>query len=178
MTITVRMLRSDDDRSEFNSGNIELDRFFQRYAGQNQFKHQIGTTYVAMEHDRVLGYATVSASQIEIDDLPEAKQRRLPKYPLPVLRLARLAVDQRTQGKGIGLLLLKTVFILARKMADSVGCIGVVVDAKTDAVAFYLRYGIVVLEDVSYGQLGDRPQPSPMFLELGAIPVVERTKDR
>jgi hypothetical protein len=46
--IEIRALRKSDDRSSFCSGNIELDRFFQRFAGQNQFQHHIGTTYVAI----------------------------------------------------------------------------------------------------------------------------------
>ena len=55
--IRIRRLEPRDDRSEFHSGNIDLDRFFQRYAGQNQFRHHIGTTYVATQTD--------SAPQVE-----------------------------------------------------------------------------------------------------------------
>ena len=169
MAVTVRKLRPDDDRSSFDSGDPDLDRFFIRFAGQNQFKHYVGTTYVADDGGLILGFATVSAAQIEIRDLPPAKQGRLPRYPLPVLRLARLAVDSKAQGRGVGLTLLKAVFVLARAMASDFGCIGVVVDAKPKAVAFYERYGFTAL-DVVQGQLGDRPEPTPMFLEIGAIP--------
>ena len=169
MAVTVRKLRPDDDRSSFDSGDPDLDRFFIRFAGQNQFKHYVGTTYVADDGRLILGFATVSAAQIEIRDLPPAKQGRLPRYPLPVLRLARLAVDSKAQGRGVGLTLLKAVFVLARAMASDFGCIGVVVDAKPKAVAFYERYGFTAL-DVVQGQLGDRPEPTPMFLEIGAIP--------
>ena len=169
MEIVVRKLRPDDDRSAFQSGDPDLDRFFKRYAGQNQFKHYIGTTYVAVDGDQLVGFATVSAAQVEVRDLPPMKQGRLPRYPLPVLRLARLAVDERAQGRGIGLTLLKAVFMLARAMAGDFGCVGVVVDAKPQAVAFYARYGFMAL-DVVQGQLKDRPEPIPMFLEIGAIP--------
>lgn len=169
MAVTVRKLRPDDDRSSFDSGDPDLDRFFIRFAGQNQFKHYVGTTYVADDGGLILGFATVSAAQIEIRDLPPAKQGRLPRYPLPVLRLARLAVDSKAQGRGVGLTLLKAVFVLARAMASDFGCIGVVVDAKPKAVAFYERYGFTAL-DVVQGHLGDRPEPTPMFLEIGAIP--------
>ena len=169
MAVTVRKLRPDDDRSSFDSGDPDLDRFFIRFAGQNQFKHYVGTTYVADDGGLILGFATVSAAQIEIRDLPPAKQGRLPRYPLPVLRLARLAVDSKAQGRGVGLTLLKAVFVLARAMASDFGCIGVVVDAKPKAVAFYERYGFTAL-DVVQGQLGDRPEPTPLFLEIGAIP--------
>jgi GNAT superfamily N-acetyltransferase len=169
VAIVVRKLRPDDDRSAFQSGDPDLDRFFKRYAGQNQFKHYIGTTYIAVEDGYLVGFATVSAAQIEVRDLPAARQGRLPRYPLPVLRLARLAVDQRAQGRGVGLTLLKAVFMLARAMAGDFGCVGVVVDAKPQAVAFHARYGFMAL-DVVQGQLEDRPEPLPMFLEIGAIP--------
>jgi GNAT superfamily N-acetyltransferase len=169
MAIVVRKLRPDDDRSAFQSGDPDLDRFFKRYAGQNQFKHYIGTTYVAVDDGQLIGFATVSATQIEIRDLPAAKQGRLPRYPLPVLRLARLAVDRGAQGRGVGLTLLKAVFMLAKAMASDFGCVGVVVDAKPQAVSFYVRYGFMAL-DVVQGQLEDRPEPIPMFLEIGAIP--------
>ena len=59
--------------------------------------------------------------------------------------------------------------MLARRMADEIGCIGVVVDAKPDAVPFYERLGFFRLHALG-GQLGDRPEPLPMFLEIGAIP--------
>lgn len=170
MSLTVRKLAPGDDRSGFRSGDIELDRFFQRFAGQNQFKHQIGTTYVAVEAGVVLGFVTVSASQIECKKLPVSRLRKLPRYPLPVLRLARLAVDESRQGSGLGLALLKAVFGLAHQMADGFGCVGVLVDAKPKAVPFYRRYGFFVIDELLSGGLGDRPQPATMFLELGAIP--------
>jgi GNAT superfamily N-acetyltransferase len=113
LALSVRKLRPDDDRSAFESGDPDLNRFFKRFAGQNQFKHYVGTTYVAEEDGCLLGFATVSAAQIDVQDLPAAQQGRLPRYPLPVLRLARLAVDRKAQGRGIGLALLKAVLILA-----------------------------------------------------------------
>lgn len=167
MTYTVRRLTPEDDRSSFLSGDVDLDRFFVRYAGQNQFRHHIGTTYVAVDDAGVIaGYVTVVASEVAPDALHASKRKRLPKYPVPGLRLARLAVDERAKGQGIGRLLLRAMFALAAKMAEDLGCIGMVVDAKPDAVAFYEKLGFVRLELVA-GELGDRPQPLPMFLELG-----------
>lgn len=168
----VRRLEPHDDRSGFRSGNVDLDRFFLRYAGQNQFRHHLGTTYVAVDATGFIGgFATVTASEIAPDALPTAKRKRLPRYPLPVLRLARLAVDERAKGKGIGSLLLRAVLVLARQMADEIGCVGVLVDAKPEAIAFYEKLGFLLLEGVA-GQLGDRPQPLPMFLELGQVPQI------
>lgn len=174
--IAVRPLRSGDDRSVFSSGQPDLDRFFHRYAGQNQFKHHLGVTWVAVDDqggERIVGFATVSASQIAVTDLPAALRRRLPAYPLPVLRLARLAVDAEAQGRGVGLQLLRAVFVLARQMAGDVGCVGVVVDAKPEATAFYERLGFEVIAEMLEGELGDRPRPTPMVLPLRLVPSFE-----
>jgi GNAT superfamily N-acetyltransferase len=170
VNIEVRRLPPTDDRTRFRSGNLELDRFFANYAGQNQFKHHVGSTYVAAdESGTVFGFATVSASELLAASLTPRERKGLPLYPLPVLRLARLAVDERAQGLGIGRLLLRSVFVLAREMADSVGCTGVVVDAKPQAVSYYRNFGFLALE-IDAGELGDRPQPLAMFLKLGTIP--------
>lgn len=169
MTVAVRRLRPDDGRTDFRSENIDLDRFFARYAGQNQFRHHIGTTYVAVDGSVILGFATVAASELTCTTLSQAARKRLPAYPLPVLRLAWLAVDQRATGQGVGQLLLRTVFALAHKMAEEMGCVGVVVDAKPEAVGFYRKLGFIELE-ARAGALGDRPQPLPLFIELGAVP--------
>lgn len=169
MALEIRRLRPADDRTGFRSGNIDLDRFFQRFAGQNQFRHHIGTTYVAIDADVIVGFVTVTPSEVAVADLPPSTRKKLPQYPLPVLRLARLAADERTQGRGIASALLRAVFVFAHRMADDLGCIGVVVDAKPEAVPFYERLGFTKLGALA-GQLGDRPEPLPMFLELGAIP--------
>lgn len=132
-------------------------------------------TYVAVDGDSILGFVTVAAASIEVASLPPAARKRLPTYPLPVLRLARLAVDEEAKGQGIGSALLRHAFLLAREMAGRLGCVGVVVDAKEDAMPFYERYGFEAL-DVEAGQLGDRPEPTPMFLEIGAIPGPGRPK--
>ena len=94
----IRILQPSDDRSLFQCGDDALNRFFRTYAGQNQFRHHLGVTYVAVERGQVVGYATVAPAQIEIDELPVTAQRKLPRYPLPVLRLARLAVDRSAQS--------------------------------------------------------------------------------
>jgi GNAT superfamily N-acetyltransferase len=169
MPLEIRRLLPEDDRSTFESGDLDLDRFFWRFAGQNQFRHHIGTTYVAVEDGVLVGFATVTASELLGAELPAARRKKLPKYPLPVLRLARLAVSRTARGRGVGSALLRAVFVLAHRMADDYGCVGVAVDAKEGAVAFYERLGFFALE-VERGQLGDRPEPQPMFLELGAIP--------
>lgn len=167
--IEIRPLRPDDDRQAFSSGDVDLDRFFHKYAGQNQFRLHIGTTYVAVGNGGILGFATLTTTSITIADLPKTARKRLPNYPLPALRLARLAVAESARGRGIGKLLLRTTFNIAHEMAERTGCVAVVVDAKPDAVAFYEQYGFNAFEVIS-GELGDRPSPIPMILLLGSIP--------
>lgn len=166
--IEVRRLAPTDDRSRLRSGDPDLDRFFQKYAAQNQWKHYVGTTYVALEDAAIVGFATVAASAIEVADLPQTRRRRLPRYPLPVLRLARLAVDSSAQKRGVGRALLRFVFRLARAMRDELGCVGVVVDAKEDSRAFYEKLGFEAM-DAGQGVLGDRPAPTPMFIPVEKI---------
>ncbi len=168
LKIYIRRLEPRDDRSGFQSGDIDLDRFFQRFAGQNQFRHHIGSTYIAVQGDYVAGFATVSSGEMVAETLSKALRKRLPSYPLPILRIARLAVDTRFQGHGIGRLLLRAMLELSLEMRDRTGCIGVLVDAKADAVNFYSRLGFTPLELVS-GALGDRPAPIAMFLPIRQI---------
>lgn len=172
--LVVRVLEASDDRKSFRSGNIDLDRFFVRFAGQNQFRHHIGTTWVAVRGEEILGFATVSAAHLEVDLLPEAIRKGLPAHPVPVLRLSRLAVAGGAQGQGIGRALLRSVFTLAWRMAADFRCLGVLVDAKPDAIAFYANLGFFALQH-RQGALGDRPEPTPMFAALSAIPNASRS---
>jgi GNAT superfamily N-acetyltransferase len=169
VTIEVRRLEPSDDRSAFRSGNPDLDRFFHRYAGQNQFRHHIGTSWIAVDAEGIRGFVTLSAGEIRVSALGEARLARLPRYPLPVLRIVRLAVAEEAQGMGIGAALLRAAFVAAHRMEAELGCVGVLVDAKPDAVPWYERFGFEAVGLLA-GELGDRPLPVPLFLELGAIP--------
>jgi GNAT superfamily N-acetyltransferase len=164
----IRALGESDERSDFESGDADLDRFFRNFAAQNQFKHHVGVTYVAVEDQTILGFCTVAPGHVEIDRLPASARKRLPNYPLPVLRLARLAVDHRARGRGVGRALLRFVLELSLRMTRDYGCVGVIVDAKTDAVDFYARYGFVRVDAVE-GMSAARPAPAVMFLSIRAI---------
>jgi GNAT superfamily N-acetyltransferase len=166
--VEVRPLAREDDRSGFSCGQAELDRFFEHYAGQNQFKLHLAVTYVALIDARIIGFATVAPPSIERASVPSARLRkRLPSYPLPVLRLARLGVDMRAQGLGIGKALLRHVLGLSLEQRDRLGCVGVVTDAKPEAVTFYTGLGFQALVGVREGLL--MSEPLPMFLGIETI---------
>lgn len=173
----IRALRPTDDRSRFRSGEPDLDRFFQKFAGQNQFRHYVGASYVAVDGGAILGYVTVAPGEIEISDLPAVVSKKLPRYPLPILRLARLAVDESAQGQGLGRWLLRFVFELALQVSDDYGCVGIVVDAKPEARAFYTRFGFEDLELIAGGS-SVRPEPVSMFLALRNVRLASQRKKR
>ena len=167
-TIEIRPLVRDDDRSSFSCGHADLDRFFEHYAGQNQFELHLAVTYVAVVDKRLVGFATIAASSVERARVPSARLRkRLPAYPLPVLRLARLGVDTRAQGLGIGKALLRHVLALAVEQRDRFGCVAVVTDAKPESVSFYQSLGFVPVEGVREGLL--HGEPLPMLLTVDTV---------
>jgi GNAT superfamily N-acetyltransferase len=166
--VEVRLLQRTDDRSTFSCGEPVLDRFFQHYAGQNQFRLHLAVTWVAARGEDLLGFATVAGGSLERHSVPDASlRRRLPDYPLPVLRLARLGVDRRAQGLGIGRALVRHTLTLALAQRDAVGCVGVVTDAKPGAMAFYEGLGFTALLDVREGLL--HGEPMPLFLDIRTI---------
>ena len=89
-----------------------------------------------------------------------------------MLRLARLGVDTRAKGLGLGEALLRHLLVLALDQRDRLGCVGVVADAKVDAIPFYERLGFVALEGVREGLLAG--EPVPMFLGIDTIAATMR----
>lgn len=167
MTLFIRALSKDDEKEYFDCGDSELNNFFKKFASQNQYKHYIGSTYVALIENKIVGYVTINASSIKIDDYENIKQK-LPKYPLPILRLSRLAVDKNVQNRGLGKELLKFALKLSLEQKEKFGCIGVVVDAKADSASFYEQFGFETI-DILKGALDIRPFAKVMFLSVNAI---------
>lgn len=124
----------------FDCGVLALDDFLSRHALGN---HQSGTakTYVATTHSHiVVGYYSLAASQILYADAPVRLQKGAPRHPIPVVLLARLAVDRGWQGKGLGAGLLKDAIIRVLTAAEGVGVRALLVHAKDEAAkAFYSR---------------------------------------
>ena len=164
----IRILKKSDDRSSFSCGEIKLDYFFQKYAGQNQFKHFVGTTYIATDEKEIFGFITVSSGSLSREDLPKNLQKKFPNYPLPILHITRIGVDVKYQNRGIGKELMFSAFKLAVEQKERVGCIGVVVDAKVDAVKFYQQLGFVELDTIR-GLSKTHPLPIPMFMAIQTI---------
>jgi ribosomal protein S18 acetylase RimI-like enzyme len=134
-------LGAEHDRGSFHCGEESLDRYFQTQATQDIRRH-IANCFVAFDaaNGQVAAYYTIAAASIPLVDLPPEEAKRLPRYPtLPAVRIGRLAVDQRFQGRGLGGALL--VDATRRTLQAAPAAYTLVVDAKNEAaVAFYQRY--------------------------------------
>ena len=145
----IARLGSQHVRATFDCGVAALDEFIRRYARQND-ERGLSRTYVAVQSGApdVLGYVTVRVGEVACADLPPEERTRLPRYPVPVLHVARLAVDTRARGQGLGEQLLIFALRKALAAATEVGLWGVEVVAKDDAARrFYERYGFASLVD-------------------------------
>ena len=145
----ISRLGEDHVREKFESGVAGLDDFLRRFARQND-KRGLSRTYVATRpgEEDIIGYVTIRVGQVGCVDLPEEEQRRLPRYPVPVLHIGRLAVDKRARGAGLGGQLLMYALGKALDAAQVLGVWGVEVIAKdAGARGFYEHYGFRSLVD-------------------------------
>jgi predicted N-acetyltransferase YhbS len=138
--LSIEAFSTAQDRRRFESGAEELDRYLKEQVSQD-VRRRVAAAFVAQDAGQVVGYYTLSATAIELNDLPEDVARRLPHYPqVPATLLGRLAVDASWRGRGLGERLL--IDALARSLASQIASYAVVVDARDEAAAsFYRRYG-------------------------------------
>jgi GNAT superfamily N-acetyltransferase len=137
------------ERGEFSCGKGALDNFLRSLVGQYE-KRRLGRTYVVVRpgEKRVLGYYTLAAGSLSFENLPEHVAKKLPRHPVPVILLARLAVDRSAQGQGLGRFLLIDALRRCSSLGKQLGVHGVEVDAiDEEAKAFYQKYGFVPLQD-------------------------------
>ncbi|WP_437207123.1 GNAT family N-acetyltransferase [Planctomicrobium sp. SH664] len=138
----MELLSDDHDRTGFDCGVAPLNDYLLRQVGQDT-RRRVTTCFVAVEtaSDRLAGYYTLSAGSVVLDDLPEKTAKKLPRYPtVPIVRIGRLAVDQRDQGQQLGSALLFDA--LKRSISAEIAAFAAVVDAKDDhAKRFYERFG-------------------------------------
>jgi GNAT superfamily N-acetyltransferase len=102
----IEKLRADHKIEGFDCGREELNKYLLRYAWQNQ---QAGAaqTYLGLVDDAVIGYHTLAVGQVSREEAPERLKKGLARHPVPVMLLARLAVDRRWHGQGVVKALLK-----------------------------------------------------------------------
>lgn len=159
------------DRTGFDCGEEALNEFLRRYARKS---HERGgaKTFLAIGDSldkAVLGFYSLSPASVEFARTPEVVKRGLARYDVPAFRLARLAVNLRSQGQGLGGQLLLAAGRRCLAAAAEVGGVALLIDAKNErAAAWYARYGAVPMIDA----------PLTLMLPLKTMEAVLRSASR
>ncbi len=136
-------------RDRFECGVPSLDNFLRTLVSQYE-KRNLGRTYVAVRgsEPEVLGYYTIASGAVAFENLPPDGARKLPRHPVPVVLIARLAVDRSAQGQRLGEKLLMDALARSVDLSAKLGIHAVVVDAIDQAAkTFYEKYQFTPLMD-------------------------------
>jgi GNAT superfamily N-acetyltransferase len=144
----IRALDGNVDAASFQCGRGPLDEYIRRYASQD-IRRNVARVFVAAPDDeprRLAGFFTLSAGSVNCSALPEAVARKLPRYPVPVALIGRLAVALEFQGQGLGSVLLVDACRKVANASSVLAVAGVLVDAKDEtAASFYRHFGFIPL---------------------------------
>lgn len=145
----IEALQREHDRNRFDCGDATLNDYLRRYARQH-VDANISRTYVACKQQLICGYYSLAMAAIKKQQLPARYRKRFADYPVPMARLARLAVDVGHQGQGIGQLLLLDALYRCLHLSQTIGMAGVIVDAKHEqAQAFYQHFEFETFPDAA-----------------------------
>ena len=143
MTPRIEKLQPLHAVDAFDCSNQDLNRFLQKYALPNQ-SSGASTTYVGLADQTVIGYYSLAVGSVEYEQAPERVTKGLAHHPIPVMLLARLAVDQQWQKKRVGAGLLKDAMLRTLQAADIVGIRALLVHAKDHhATLFYQHFDFI-----------------------------------
>ena len=129
---SIRKLAATDLVDGFDCGQAALNQFLQRYALVNQ-KANSAQTYVCCQGDTVVGFYSLAVGRVDPEATPSRVMKGLARHPVPVMILARLAVDKEHQRKGLGQALFKDALLRTAQAADIAGIRCLLVHAKDDA---------------------------------------------
>lgn len=139
----VERLSKKHKLKDFDCSNSPLNEYLKKYAMQNQNKN-ISNTFVVIKDEKVVGYYTLVFGAVCKSQLPNDLNQHLPNYQIPVMILARFAVDTKEQGQGLGKALLKNAILKTIQASEIAGINAIMVDAKNKKVkSFYENYGFV-----------------------------------
>jgi GNAT superfamily N-acetyltransferase len=135
----IEKLRREHDLSQFDCGNTTLNTWLQKYAWTNQ-QADSAKTYVALAENRVAGYYALTTGSVHRHESPERIAKGLANHPIGIVLLARLAVDNAHQGKGLGKALLFDALTRIEEAADIVAVRAVMVHAIDEAARRFYEH--------------------------------------
>ncbi len=136
----VRKLSSADITDGFDCGELALNQYLQRFALGNQ-KANSAQTYVSCLSGAVVGYYSLAVGSVAPASAAPRVLKGMARHPVPVMILARLAVDSSQQRVGLGRALLKDALLRTAQAADIAGIRALLVHAKDDAARqWYLNW--------------------------------------
>jgi GNAT superfamily N-acetyltransferase len=148
VSYVIRPLDDAVEKDDFHCGQQDLDVYFRRYASQD-VRRGVARVFVATPPDesrRPAGFFSLSAGSVSAEDLPLELARKLPRYPVPVALLGRLAVDQTFKGRGLGSIMLSDACKKVIQASRVLAVAALLVDAKDPlAAAFYRHFGFTAL---------------------------------
>lgn len=127
----VRKLSATDSVDGFDCGQPALNQFLQRYALVNQ-KANSAQTYVCCCKEEVVGFYSLAVGSVDPGFVSQRVMKGLARHPVPVMILARLAVDRAHQRKGLGKTLLRDALLRTEQAADIAGIRALLVHAKDE----------------------------------------------
>ncbi len=147
----IELLRKDHNRKDFDCGNATLNIYLRNQAGQD-VKRKLSACFVLPDSgtNLIKGYYTLSNNSIPLQSFSQEVRRKLPKSytSIPTTLLGRLAIDKRSQGQGIGKILLIDALTRSYEISKELGSFGVVVDPiDISAKNFYRKYDFIELPD-------------------------------
>jgi GNAT superfamily N-acetyltransferase len=149
MIYRIRPLDATINTASFQCGSEHLDDYIRRYASQD-VRRNISRVFVATPENaprHLAGFFTLGAGSVSCTSLPASFSRKLPRYPVPVALVGRLAVDKTFQGKGLGSILLADACQKVLQASSVLAMAGIIVDAKDDgAISFYAHFGFIQLQ--------------------------------
>ena len=155
----IEPLGAGHERETFSCGVPELDGYIRQQAGQD-LRRKLATVFVlTLDGRQVAGYYTLSAHTINARELPEDLGRKLPKFPIPVTLLGRMAVGNVFRGQGLGRFILMDALQRLWQSSQQIASWAVVVDAEAGARDFYLEHEFIQLPG----------KPDRLFLPMKTI---------
>ena len=133
----------------FDCGEENLNKYIRTYAYMND-ENNLSKTFICEDNGNIVGFVTLCNAQIEFDEMPASYKHSMPKYPVPSVKIARLAIDKKYQGMGYGKSLLLYAFKKIIQVSVSTGVKVISVDVKESSKGFYEKYGFVDLGSGTY----------------------------